>query len=319
MNARLPRGVSGTATATPTRTAFTLVELLVVVAIIGVLMGLLLPAVQAAREAARRSSCTNNLRQVGIALHTYAHARKEQFPEGWLCNADHANEGVGWGWASRILPQMEEAEVANSVDGFVRVGTPIGSASDAVRQKIIRPFLCPSDSAAALFFPGTGTSLDQPDADAGSQQFARTNYVGMFGSSEVEGEAHTGDHAGETDADHAFHGNGIFFANSRMPFSHIQDGLSKTIMVGERDSRIGGSLWIGMVEGLCGPMTRVVGAGEHMFNNESPHFGDFTSRHPNGINVVFADGHVAFLQTSLSPEIFQAMSTRRSGEVVGNY
>src|SRR5688500_8092117 len=103
-----------------TRHGFTLVELLVVIAIIGVLVALLLPAVQAAREAARRSSCRNNLKQVGLALHNY-HDVYQQLPAGWQgfaatgSKVSEAEGTPGWGWASAILPQMEQTALADSL------------------------------------------------------------------------------------------------------------------------------------------------------------------------------------------------------------
>ncbi len=94
---------------------FTLVELLVVIAIIGILVALLLPAVQSAREAARRSSCQNNFKQVGVAFHNH-HSAKNEFPPGLIMYepgttcADKlpAGEFRGWGWATRLLPYLEE-------------------------------------------------------------------------------------------------------------------------------------------------------------------------------------------------------------------
>src|SRR5947199_1004875 len=92
----------------PRRTGFTLVELLVVIAIIGMLIALLLPAVQAAREAGRRTSCRNNLRQIGLALHLY-HDTYNYFPPGYIdgnTNPDSTPDndvGPGWGWASFLL------------------------------------------------------------------------------------------------------------------------------------------------------------------------------------------------------------------------
>ena len=301
---------------TLSRRAFTLVELLVVIAIIGTLVGLLLPAVQAAREAARRTQSTNNLTQTGLALQNYHEARR-QLPEGWLCNPDsadphHAEEGVGWGWASRILPYVEETTLSN---GIVITGS-IALSPTSVKETVVQAFLCPSDAGAGkpTFNPGSPSGDEEedghhPDETPGSTTYSRTNYVGMFGSNEWH------DHDNDANSK-PYDGDGMFFANSRMPFRHVTDGLSKTIMVGERDSRIGGSLWIGMVEGLAEPIGRAVAHGHHAPNGDpaEQHFGDISSRHQGGANVVFADGHCDFIAESVDIELFRKLCTRKGGE-----
>ena len=303
------------------RRAFTLVELLVVIAIIGTLVGLLLPAVQSAREAARRTQCTNNLKQTGVALQNFHDARKT-LPEGWLCdpasnppNNHHAEEGVGWGWASRILPYMEENALSNII---VTTGS-ISAASATVRETVISVFLCPSDAGAGkpTFNPGAATDSandhEHPDQVPGGTTYARTNYVGMFGSNGWEEEGSPSDP--DYEPAEPYDGNGMFFANSRMPFRHVADGLSKTIMVGERDSRIGGSLWIGMVAELAEPIGRVVAHGHHAPNGTpaEQHFGDLSSRHTGGAQVVFADGHCEFIAENVDLTVFQRMCTRNEG------
>ena len=315
------------------RSGFTLIELLVVIAIIGVLVGLLLPAVQQAREAARRSACSNNMKQMGLAVHNYADVNPEKFPVGWVGEYEmgewHGDEGEGHGFASRMLPFIEQ----NNVYKTINFGQQVSHSSNATaRTTVISTFLCPSDSYGSgdVFNPGAeGSGEETPDANPGGTAYSRSNYPGVFGSEHMAGHDHddltasllSGDDEGLEPGE----GNGIFFAGgangeNAVSFRDVRDGLSKTIMIGERDSRFGGSLWIGRGDGLEAMMSRVVGVGEHVFNSGDPHFEDFFSSHPGGVSFVFADGHVAFLSNGMSEALFQSLATRAGGEVVnGDY
>ena len=316
----------------PVRTGFTLIELLVVIAIIGVLVGLLLPAVQQAREAARRSACSNNMKQQGLAVHNYADVNPEKFPVGWVGEYEmgewHGDEGEGHGFASRMLPFIEQ----NNVYKTINFGAQVSAASNATaRTTVISTFLCPSDSYGAgdVFSPGeegAGSNDEEtPDATPGSTQYSRSNYPGCFGSEHVAGHDHGGGGGGDEGLEPG-EGNGIFLAGgasgeNAVSFRDVRDGLSKTIMIGERDSRLGGSLWIGRGDGLEAGMSRVVGFGEHVFNSGGEaHFEDYYSSHPGGVSFVFADGHVAFLSDGMSDALFASLCTRAGGEVVnGDY
>ena len=108
-----------------TKNGFTLVELLVVIAIIGILIGMLLPAVQMVREAARRTSCSNNMRQIGLALMNYEGAHK-RFPSGWEAqDITYSLSDPGWGWSATILPFLEGQNVHDQIDFDLSIDNPI--------------------------------------------------------------------------------------------------------------------------------------------------------------------------------------------------
>src|SRR4051812_46688665 len=123
---------------------FTLVELLVVIAIIALLVALLLPAVQQAREAARRTQCRNNLKQVGLALHNY-HDTNSTLPPGWVgvtSGQSDVNGINGWSWAARVLPQLDQSPLFNSINFNFQVG----AASNLVpRTTGLAVYRCASD------------------------------------------------------------------------------------------------------------------------------------------------------------------------------
>jgi type II secretory pathway pseudopilin PulG len=159
------------------------VELLVVIAMIGLLIALLLAAVQAAREAARRTSCRNNLKQLGLALHMH-HDAHQQLPPGWQAFAAPGSatpdpEGVpGWGWAAHILGRMEQDGLSETIRLNVAIDDPPHAAP---RIKKLDVFRCPSDPRVEDVF-----TLDAEDGSGPLLDLARANYVGMFGTTELE-------------------------------------------------------------------------------------------------------------------------------------
>jgi prepilin-type N-terminal cleavage/methylation domain-containing protein/prepilin-type processing-associated H-X9-DG protein len=286
------------------RRGFTLVELLVVIAIIGVLVALLLPAIQAAREAARGSQCKNNLKQLGIALHNY-HDCVGRLPPGWLANKP---EGVpGWGWSSFLLPYLEQ----RNLDDMIKRHLPIADAANQQqRETSVASLLCGSDPHPKIFtIFGGADSGDEEEAfatniDSGTPLFrmARSNYVGVFGVSEIE----------ELPAA----GEGAFFFLSRTRFAEITDGLSNTLVVGERYAKQGNSVWAGVVEGANEAMVRVVGIGDHVPNDPHHHFDDFASYHPGGVHFLYGDGSVQRINNQIDLSVYQALCTRNGGEAI---
>ncbi len=175
------------------RSGFTLVELLVVIAIIGVLVGLLLPAVQSAREAARRSSCANNLKQIGLATQVF-HDARNQFPEGRIrsnraANAPKwpGNPAAPWnsqniGWLARILPHMEESALHDTID-FERQIPGWGGQNITARRSKVAAYRCPSDGGQGkvAWVAPNGAKVRGGVPDTNRFGSGQTNYVGSAG------------------------------------------------------------------------------------------------------------------------------------------
>jgi prepilin-type N-terminal cleavage/methylation domain-containing protein len=286
------------------RRGFTLVELLVVIAIIGVLVALLLPAIQAAREAARASQCRNHLKQLGLAIHQY-HDAMSRLPPGWVANQP---EGVpGWGWSAALLSYLEQ----RNLDEGLKRHLPIGdTANQQSRETVLPVLLCGSDPHPKVFtiFGGAGEGDEEEsfatNIDSGTALFriARSNYVGMFGVSEIEESPAAGE--------------GVFFFLSRTRFAEVTDGLSNTLVVGERYAKQGSSVWAGVVEGANEAMVRVVGVGDHAPNDPHHHFDDFASYHPGGVHFLCGDGSVQRINSQIDIAAYQALCTRGGGETV---
>ncbi len=291
---------------------FTLVELLVVIAIIGVLAALILPAVQNARETARKMTCQSQIRQVGMACMQYESTFR-QLPSGWIGREDD-EDLPGWGWNARVLPQIEQTPLYNLIDWRVGIEAP---QHQQLLRKTINLLHCPSDATGDVFAIGEGEGHhhhdDEDEEDEHEEHFgnvdegdtlfmiAKSNYVGNFGTTEF-------DH-------NEYQGNGLFHGNSRIISSQIVDGLSNTFLIGERSSRLGGSIWHGIIPEAREHAARILGIADHAPNTPTGHFDDFSSYHVGGCNFVFGDDSVRFLSESIDITVYQALATRAGREV----
>ncbi len=297
------------------RRGFTLVELLAVVAIIGVLVALLLPAVQASRESARRIHCANNLKQIGLALLNFEEARKT-FPAGYISQVDaNGNDlGPGWGWAARILPQLEEG----AISGAIHFQLPIESPQNTARLLAIATLLCPSDSPPPSWSAQSSAAGSAPGPTI--CDVASANYVGVFGTGEP-----------------GVNGNGVFYRNSDIALKDITDGSSTTLAVGERAIVLGNATWVGSVTNamlfpspanvVAQPVpeagaSMILGhAGEGAGPGEpGGDVNQFYSLHGLGCNFLFTDGHVNYLDAEIDYQTYISLVTRTGNEVVsGEY
>jgi prepilin-type N-terminal cleavage/methylation domain-containing protein/prepilin-type processing-associated H-X9-DG protein len=279
---------------------FTLIELLVVIAVIGVLIGLLLPAVQAAREAARRMSCTNNLKQVGVAFHNY-HDAHGTLPTGYFFQ-----QGYGWGgfgWAAAILPQVEQKALFNAIN----CDLPAWSASNSTAcTQPLATYVCPSDYTSQGFLQREGF------------RYARSSYVACFGPADMD--------ISPNDR------QGLFSRNSGTRFADVTDGLSQTLAGAERNNLtfltvIGSAahydletVWPGAIKENPSDDHAHTTLFQAAFTITNPGFDDRNamSFHPGGMNVLLGDGSVRFLKNSIDLAIYRALGTRAGGEVIGS-
>ena len=276
------------------RSAFTLVELLVVIAIIGILIALLLPAVQAARESARRAQCSNNLKQLGLALINY-HDTLGVFPPGTL------HGGTGWSWSARVLPFMEVGNVHKQIDFGVDYNR-VHPVNNLAMKTFVPTYLCPSAPTPHLLQCCSGIPGDEDSAE--------TNYSAIA----------THRNGDEVFYARDYNGTGIMYLDSKTELRHVTDGTSNTFLVGECDldqfdpynpsQQYWGKLWASENR-----ITTAYGINSDLGHVHAP----VLSRHPGGAQFLFADGHVEFITESIDQDILVALTTRAGGEVIGDY
>jgi prepilin-type N-terminal cleavage/methylation domain-containing protein/prepilin-type processing-associated H-X9-DG protein len=313
--------------------AFTLIELLVVIAIIGLLVALLLPAVQTTREAARRSSCQNNLKQIGLAMLNFE-SSKQAFPAGFSYHHDGSERC--WGWATFIMPFTEQATLYDQLDPENRklhdVCVSSATAADrAALQTPIAGYRCPSDTTEAL------NNL-QSFGPSAPFQIATANFVGSSGDqwkSGTDSAFPNGYPAPYKD----FDVGGLMFGvvdnratpSGRGPLGvkvkDITDGLSKTLLTGERCGRTStgdrAAVWAGVGRASdFGPngTTRTLGRPAFIQNGDYVNRPDtenaskgFSSMHPGGAQYGYTDGSVRFLSDNISTTNRRAISNRSDG------
>ncbi len=327
---------------------FTLIELLVVIAIIAVLVGLLLPAVQKVREAAARMQCSNNLKQIGLALHNY-HDASNKFPPGYAdgntnpSSTPDKDVGPGWCWAAFLLPYVEQGNLYSQIN----FSQTMSSATNApFAQKSLSVYQCPSDPNQQLV-PVYDSSFSNPIATV-----AHGNYVGCNGWEEcfynAGGNGQGGGADGLTGALGSA-GNGLFYRNSKSTMGSVTDGTSNTIFVGERSGDHSPSTWTGSVPGGRCPawmatqpptpyspppgaaydnadygeaLVLAHGNATHVPSADFPIFDPdtFYSTHAGkGANFLFGDGSVHFLTSSINPNTFQYLCTIAGGELATDW
>lgn len=319
---------------------FTLVELLVVIAIIGILIAMLLPAVQQVREAARRSTCSNKMRQLTLAMHNFESANM-RFPAGVISKdislggANSVLWSHGFGWAVVILPQMElesqQAPLRDLSNNFFQPRWWGGTPFQVHALNIFDHFICPSCPMAPR------------NPKRGWDQHAKSNYVGILGPKGEEELGHINDlsqisnhQSGPVTTDEqrlALDYPGILYVNSRVTMGEIFDGTSNTFILGERDgAELGAnsfgetftraaSTWCGVdavtwIDTNLGPTSAdprwtlnssVVGWKEQ--------YVALSSSHPGGANFARADGSVAFVPNNINGSVYEAMGDKADGIV----
>ncbi len=314
--------------------AFTLVELLVVITIIGILIALLLPAVQAAREAARRLQCSNNFKQVGIALHNY-HNHHGSFPPGmlgwrvnyscpnntyggeaanrclwaYLSSQDKPSAYVGWGWGAMILPHIEQDNARDLIDFSVAYG-PLYEVNKYSSAQTIPAFLCPSDDQGNELVRCCSSQVgDHPDEDVG-----RTNMAGV-----ADADDWTCDGCWPLPLANA---QGMMAGLGACKIGDVVDGTSNTLQIGEVIGNGRGThqshFWAtwdildtadGINSGVSDPSG---GTGGSLYT------WGFASFHPDGCHFLFGDGSVHFLSETIDQTLLRALTTRDGGEPIAS-
>ncbi len=294
------------------RNGFTLVELLVVIAIIGILVALLLPAVQSAREAARRTHCINNIKQLGIALHTY-HDAFGTFPSGFDAGIERpnstsapnwCNQNAKYGapWTVQILKWIEEApqfDVLNIASGVYDGGNRTAGFLNTALLVPLGTYACPSRVVE-----------DSQEIPYGS---LASSYVGVQGGGEQAECANT---ACGTAGDRTWFSNGILFASSDIRIAEITDGSSNVFLVGETrytyapwaaSGKMNACAFAQCFAGTLDPINLYPREGSNALMR------GFSSNHPGGCHMLMADTSSHFVSESIDLDIYQQLGQRNSG------
>jgi prepilin-type processing-associated H-X9-DG protein len=252
------------------------------------LIALLLPAVQSAREAARRSDCRNRLKQWGLALHNY-HDAHRILPPGSISVGPAFAPFSGWGWQAMTLPQIDQSALYGSCDFSLH--TARGSNRSVIERLI--PFgRCPSDIGDDIYvieLPG------HPDV-----RVATGNYVA------------SGD---------------VMSALSNTRLAQVTDGLSQTLLAGERNIHPAINFSVPFTSSWCGIISEqdvsvsasspyVFAAKSRPINGSSSSPMYFSSRHVGGANFALCDGSVQFFSNSIDGGVFEALGTPSGGETI---
>jgi hypothetical protein len=279
----------------------------VVIAIIAILIALLLPAVQQAREAARRSTCKNNLKQLGLAMHNH-HDVYRQLPIGIAVDG---SSGWGWAWGAYILPYVDQAPLYKTIEPNMWTDSGGSTSTNiAAAAALAMPvFECPS--AAVSIKLHSGRRMQNYAGNAGSDSFA------------------TDDNAGVLDK------NGIFLSGSPKPeasdgieFRDITDGTSNTMMIAEKAGNASGSIGNAPCANCSchvifssyldanpptNEVSEMLGGTNFGFNtNDEKAFHSF---HTGGIQAVMCDGSVKFFSENISAAVRLAIGSRNGGEI----
>ena len=300
------------------RKAFTLIELLVVIAIIAILIALLLPAVQQAREAARRSTCKNNMKQIGLALHNY-HDVHRCMPPGAMKDTEGGTNSPGFSFLVMILPYIDQANIYNQLSYTSSASAGINETMSASVPSV---YLCPSSS-------------EQDRTFAAGQK--TVHYLGNAGPISETGAAVTYSKSaagGSNGGSLSKQGVLLYQLNDGVVrMRDITDGTSNTLLVGElsinkNQYAVGDVNYQRWVRGSYGnsPYVQVLKNVRYNINQQgylgtadccdtSLHDMSFASNHVGGCHWLFGDGTVRFVSENIDINVYKASASRNGGEV----